>query len=117
LNLMKELDHFYFEKEEPIKGCLLALRTIITDYNSNLIEDWKYRSPHFTFNNKNFCYLWVDPKTKFPYIGIIQGLKIEHPKLVKGNRTFVKVLPIDPEKDIPIDIIHEVLKMAIVLYN
>lgn len=113
---MKELDHFYFDKEEPNKSCLLALRDIILNYNSNFEPQWKYRLPCFMYENKIFCYLWVDKKTQFPYIAIGKGTKIEHPDLIQGNRTFVKLLMINPEEDIEIEKIHSIFDMAMELY-
>ncbi len=114
---MKEIDTFYANKEEPIKSCLLALRTIICNYNDAIAPQWKYRLPCFIYQNQIFCYLWIDKKTQFPYIAIGKGIKIEHPDLIQGNRTFVKLLMIDPEKDIPIEKIHSIFDMAMKLYT
>lgn len=113
---MTDLDNFYFEKEEPVKGCLLALRRIIQNYHPELKEHWKYRLPCFMYQNKIFCYLWVDKKTKFPYIAIGKGVQIEHPDLIQGNRTFVKLLMIDPVKDIPLSKIYQIFNIAMKLY-
>lgn len=113
---MKAIDHFYFDKEEPAKGCLLALRTLILDYNSTFESRWYYRLPCFMYKNQIFCYLWIDKKTQFPYIAIGKGVKIEHPDLIKGNRTFTKIILIDPNQDIPIATIHQIFDQAIQLY-
>ena len=88
---MKAIDKFYFDQEEPIKGCLEALRMIILKYNDSLEPRWYYRLPCFMLDNHLFCYLWIDKKTQFPYIAIGKGVKIDHPKLIQGNRTFVKL--------------------------
>lgn len=114
---MKAIDHFYFDKEEPIKGCLLALKAIITSYNTALQPKWYYRLPCFMYKNQIFCYLWVDKKTQFPYTAIGKGIKIEHPDLILGKRTFTKLLMIDPDKDIPIHKIHNIFDMAMKLYH
>ncbi|WP_420553143.1 DUF1801 domain-containing protein [Tenacibaculum aiptasiae] len=113
---MTNLDNFYFDKEEPVKGCLLALKSIIQNYHPDLKEQWKYRLPCFMLKNKIFCYLWVDRKTQFPYIAIGNGVKIEHPDLIQGNRTFVKLLLINPNEDIPIEKIHQIFDMAMKLH-
>ena len=39
---MKAIDNFYFDKEEPTKSCLLALKTIITNYNLEFKARWYY---------------------------------------------------------------------------
>ena len=44
-------------------------------------------------------------------------MKIEHPDLIQGNRTFVKLLMIDPNKDIPLEKIHAVFAMTMKLYD
>ncbi len=114
---MKDIDNFYLDQKEPIKSCLLALKTIILDYNERFESRWYYRLPCFMYQNQIFCYLWIDKKSQHPYIAIGKGVKIEHPDLIQGNRTFVKLLMIDPEKDIPIEKIHTIFDMAMTLYK
>jgi len=114
---MKALDNFYFDKTEPNRSCLLALKSIISNYNSELEPRWYYRLPCFMYKNQIFCYLWIDKKTQHPYIAIGKGVKINHPDLIQGKRTFVKLLPIDPNKDIPIEKIHSIFDIAMTLYN
>lgn len=113
---MTDLDTFYFDKEEPVKGCLLALKNIIVQYNPEFKEKWYYRLPCFMYKNKIFCYLWIDKKTQFPYIAIGKGVRLEHPDLIQGKRTFVKLLMINPQEDIPIKKIYDIFDMAMKLY-
>jgi len=114
---MKAIDEFYFNKEGPIKGCLLALKAIITNYNNAFESRWYYRLPCFMYQNQIFCYLWIDKKTQFPYIAIGKGVHIEHPDLIQGNRTFTKLLMINPNEDIPVYKIHVIFDMAMQLYK
>ncbi|WP_255517999.1 DUF1801 domain-containing protein [Fulvivirga sp. M361] len=114
---MRDIDNFYLEKEEPVKSCLLALRDSILNYNQSFEPVWKYRLPCFLYRNHIFCYLWVDKKTQHPYIAIGKGRDIDHPELIRGNRTFVKLLFIDPKKDLPIKTIHTIFDLAMGLYD
>ena len=102
--MIREIDQFYLEKQEPIKSCLLALKDIISNYNNEFEHLWRYRLPCFMYRGRIFCYLWVDRKTQIPYIAIGKGVQIEHSDLIQGNRTFVKLLMIEPEEDIPIEV-------------
>jgi len=113
---MKELDNFYLNQEEPIKSCMMALRDIIVSYHPEIVPEWKYRLPCFTYNKKIFCYLWIDKKTKFPYISMNKGVHLNHPQLILGNRKVFKLLLIDPEEDFPLEVIHEIFDEAIKLY-
>jgi len=112
---MKPIDNFYNGKQEPVKSCLLALKLIIENYNSDFEARWYYRLPCLMYQNKIFCYLWIDKKTQFPSIEIGKGIEINHPDLIQGNRVFVKLLFINPEKDIPIKNIYEIFDMAMKL--
>jgi len=114
---IREIDSFYLSKAEPTKSCLLALREIITDFDKDISEAWKYRMPFFLFKGKIFCYLWTDKKTKEPYIGIVEGNKINHPSLIQGNRVRMKALPIDPNQDIPIKTIYSIFSEAVRFYS
>ena len=111
---MKEkLEHFYFDKEEPNKSCLLALRDIILQHHSEFSETVKYGMPCFTFQGKAICYLWTDKKTHEPYILFVDGNKIEHPDLESGERSRMKILRINPIIDIPINTVHTIMQLAL----
>src|ERR1700749_1692192 len=107
---MRDIDLYYLQKEEPVKGCLLFLRQHILDFDKGITEAWKYRMPFFCYKGKMFCYLWVHKKNGLPYIGIVEGKKIDHPDLILENRSRMTIFLIDPNKDLPIDEISAILK-------
>ena len=114
---MKELDDFYLKLDEPNRACLLALRDIILAQDEAITTAWKYSLPFFCYKGKMFCYFWFDKKTTHPYIGMVEGKRLDHPKLIAGNRSRMKILPIDPNKDIPIRAIKSIMKQALDLYR
>jgi len=112
---MREIDNFYLRQKEPEKSCLLALRALIVQSNRNVTEGWRYGMPFFFYQDNRFCYLWVHKKTHQPYLGIVDGKKIQHPDLVTEKRSRMKVLYVDPAKDIPVKKINAILQTAISL--
>ena len=110
-------EEFYLDKKEPVKSCLYALRDIILEWNGDLREVLKYGMPCFVYKKKQFCYLWTDKVTGDPYILVVEGNRIEHPALVQGDRKRMKTLPVDPNKDIPVEIVQEVLNKALTFYQ
>ena len=114
--MIRELDQFYLNLEEPQRSCFEALRDIIISIDDDITPEWKYRLPFFYFRGKMFCYLWKDKKTGEPYIGITKGKELDHPMLEQGDRKRMKILRIDPNEDIPISLIQKVLKSSIALY-
>ena len=114
--MLREIDHFFLDKEEPAKSCLLALREFILGYNERIAEAWKYKMPFYCYKGKMFCYLWVDKKTHQPYLGIVEGNKIDHPLLIMEKRARMKILLIDAEKDLPLKTIRTILSRALKHY-
>jgi hypothetical protein len=115
--MLEELYNYYFNKEEPNKSCLLALRSIILEQNKNITETQKYKMPCFCYKNKMFCYLWTDKKTDEPYILFVEGMHLNHPDLEKGDRSRMKIFRINPNSDLPIQTIVQLLNEALDLYR
>jgi len=114
---MKELDNFYFQQDEPTKGCLLALREIILRQDSKITNTWKYGMPFFCYDGKMFCYLWFHKIYKQPYLGIVEGMRFEEPFLIQEKRSRMKIMLFDPNEDLPLDTIESLLKKAIDFYR
>jgi len=114
---MKDIDLYFLQKDEPVKSCLLFMRQHILSFDSNITEAWKYRMPFFCCKGKMFCYLWVHKTNGLPYIGIVEGLKIDHPDLIIEKRSRMKIMLLDPNADLPLEIIDSILRKAISLYN
>ena len=112
-----DLDAFYLNQEEPNQSCLLALRTIILNHDENLNETRKYGMPCFCYGTKMFCYLWINKKTRWPYILMVDGKNLHHPALVAGNRAKMKVFNIDPTTDLLLHTIKTVLDEGLELYE
>ncbi|MBS1660494.1 MAG: DUF1801 domain-containing protein [Bacteroidetes bacterium] len=114
---MKEIDNFYMKQDEPDQGCLLALRKLILSQDNEVSEAWKYGMPFFCYKGKMFCYLWVHKKYKQPYIGIVEGGRFDHPDLIIEKRSRMKIMLFDPNKDLPIKTIKDILRQALNLYK
>lgn len=55
----------------------------------------------------------IDHFYRLPYVGIVEGNKIDHPDLIKENRSKMKILLIDPAADLPVKKIKDMLHNAI----
>lgn len=115
--MLRPVDNWFIQQEEPVKSCLQFLRAHILAQDSNIIESWQYGMPFFYYNGKRFCYLWIHKKYKKPYIGIVDGKLIDHPDLILEKRARMKILLLDPYKDIPIRKINAILKQVMALYK
>lgn len=114
--MLNSLNAYYLSQEEPTKSCLLALRKHILDCHPEMTETWTHKMPMFRYKGKLFCYLWIDKKTYVPYIGMYRGTELEHKKLILGARNKMKIMYIDPDKDLPVRTLNKILKMSLELY-
>ncbi|MCG8318227.1 MAG: DUF1801 domain-containing protein [Cytophagales bacterium] len=115
--MIREVDQYYEDQEEPNKSCLLALRSIILGQDRDVTETRKWGMPCFCYRKKMFCYLWTDKKTDQPYMLFVEGKYLDHPALEIGKRTRMKIFRINPNKDLPIQTIEWLLRNALDLYR
>lgn len=115
--MTKQLDDFYLLKEEPIKGCLLALKNIILSQDPEITNTMKYGMPFFCYKGKMFCYLWIHKTHHQPYLGIVEGKHFDHPNLIIEKRSRMKIMLFDTNEDLPIHDIQSIMTNAINLYK
>lgn len=115
--MIDELYTYYLQQEEPQRSCLLALRDIILKQDADVSETIKYGMPCFCYKKKMFCYLWTDGKTNDPYILFVEGKFLNIPELESGKRSRMKILRINPARDLPLALIESSLNEALDLYR
>ena len=112
---MKALDAYYDGLAEPLQGYMLAVRKIMLDLDEEIESTWKWSTPFFLYRKRMLCYLWVDKKTREPYLGIYGGDALNHPSLVQKHRAKIRKLMLNVDKDIPAGTIRVVLGLAMTL--
>ncbi len=117
LEMIDDLYNYYIEQKEPQKSCMFTLRDIILAQDNNISETMKYGMPCFCYKKKIFCYLWTDRKTGEPYILFVEGKLLKNRELEIGSRSRMKILRIDPNEDLPIELIKSILDEALMLYQ
>lgn len=110
---LRPIDNYYIQHNDDINSTLQYLRKHILSLDENISEAWKYQMPFFFYKKKRFCYLWIHKRLQQPYIGIVDGTLVDHPYLVRENRTKMKILLIDQTLDLPIKTINEILVQII----
>ncbi|WP_212001948.1 DUF1801 domain-containing protein [Chitinophaga sp. HK235] len=115
--MLRPIDNYFLKQPEPLKSCLEFMRAYLLKADPNLKEDWKYGMPFYCYKGKMCCYLWVHKKYGQPYLGIVEGHSIDHPDLLTEKRARMKILLLDPEKDLPMKKINTIMKAVLALYR
>ena len=112
--MLNPLENYFLKQPEPHQSCMLYLRKWLTA--QGLEEQYKYLTAMYYHKGKPLCYLSVRTKDKQLYIGFMKGYLMKHTKLEKEGRKQIKVLYLDPEKDVPVKILSEIVNKAKKLY-
>lgn len=115
--MLRPIDQYFLQLDEQNKSCLEFLRDYLLSKDALITEAWKYSMPFYNYNGKRFCYLWVHKKYKQPYIGFVEGKWIEDPELMSENRARMKILLLDPNKDLPMAKIEHLLNSILKHYE
>lgn len=94
--MLRPIDNYFLQQDEPVRSCLQFLREFILKQDSCITESWKHRMPFFCYGKKMFCYLWIHKNYLQPYIGIVEGKLINHPDLITEKRARMKILLLNP---------------------
>ncbi len=113
--MLRPIDDYFLSHQEPVRSCLESLRSLILNQDNHIVEAWKYGMPFYCYKGKMLCYLWVHKKQGWPYLGIVEGNKINHADLILEKRSRMKILLIDANKNIPVKKINFILKQALSL--
>ncbi|WP_316802870.1 DUF1801 domain-containing protein [Pedobacter nototheniae] len=109
--MLNPLDQYFEQKDTPVKLALQYLRALLTSY-ADITEHLKYGMPFYYYKGKMFCYLWIHKKYLQPYIGLVDGHKMKRKDLLQEKRARMKILLINPHKDIQKEQILAVLEEA-----
>jgi hypothetical protein len=115
--MLNHLDNYYFSLPEPQQSCLLFLRNFMLEYSPDITEHFKYGGAFFNYKGKSFAYLTTSKKTGKTYIGFVNGNLIKHKKLQSEGRSQIKVFYVDPEKDVDLKSLKEIMKLACSSYK
>lgn len=114
---MTELEQFYESQPPELREVYLALRQIILQQDENITPEWKYKLPFFYYKGKMLCYLWFHKSFKMPYISIMDANLLHDDRLLMEDRKRAGILLIDPNEDLPIDMITEILQNTLDLFR
>jgi hypothetical protein len=110
-----QLEDYYLKFPEPYQGCLLALKRYILGVDEHILHERKFQIPNFSYRGKHLAFLWMNRKklmlgfiTDKSILPSVQGMK---------KKDQIEMIQIDPNKDIPKEMIVAKLQELIQLYQ
>ncbi|MDB4925019.1 DUF1801 domain-containing protein [Mucilaginibacter sp.] len=101
------LESYYLSKPEPYQSCLLALKDVILRAKPNICHERKFQIPFFTYKEKKLGYLWLNRKKLM--LGFCLDKSLQEQTPVTKPKDKYESIQIDPNADLPVDIILQKL--------
>lgn len=109
------LESYYLSKPEPYQSCLLALRDFILRVNPGICHERKFQIPFFTYKGKKLGYLWLNGKKLMLGFCLDKSLQETTPDAKPKDQ--YESVRIDPNQDLPVDMIREKLGYYLALID
>ena len=103
---MNPIQEYFYRIEEPDRSTLLFLRKKILESDTESItETLSFGLPFFKYKKKMLCYFYFSKKYKQHYVSFYHGDRLDHPLLLQEGRKKFKILLINMEEDLPMELI------------
>ncbi|PQA96445.1 protein of unknown function (DU1801) [Chryseobacterium piscicola] len=107
---MNPLEEYFFRIPEPERSALLFLRKKILESDpENITLTLSFGLPFFKFKKKMLCYFYFSKKHQQYYVSFYHGDRLNHVLLLSEGRKKFKILLIDMEEDLPVELIMELI--------
>jgi hypothetical protein len=110
-----KLEDYYLRHPEPFQGCLLALKHIILNLDVRITHERKYQIPFFLFEGKKLAFLWMNRKKLM--LGFVTDKSTFPSKSGIKQKDRLEMIQIDPNADLPVEMIAAKLKGQIRMYE
>jgi len=110
-----QLEEYYLRHPEPFQGSLLALKQIILNLDERITHERKYQIPFFCFRGKKLAFLWMNRKKLM--LGFVTDKHIYPPMAGIKQKDHLEMMQIDPNADLPVELIVTKLREQIRMYE
>ena len=110
---MSPLERHYDALPPGHRELLLAARAWLLEQPYGLREEYKWSTPCFAYAGRHACYLYHQAKRARSYVAFPAGRFLEHPLLRADGRKLIRVLDLDPDRDLPVEAISNCLAQQV----
>lgn len=107
---MNPIEEYFFRIPEPEQTMLLFLRKKILSSDDLISETFSFQLPFLKYKKKMLCFFYYSKKHQKHYLSFYHGDRLNHPLLLSESRKKFKILLLDPEEDLPLELIFELLE-------
>lgn len=106
---MNPIQEYFYRIDEPARSALLFIREKILNSDELITETFSFGLPFLKYKKKMLCYFYYSKQHRKHYLSFYHGDRLDDPELLSEGRKKFKVLLLDMEEDLPMELIFSVL--------
>lgn len=106
MNLIQE---YFYRIDEPARSALLFIREKILNSDELITETFSFGLPFLKYKKKMLCYFYYSKQHQKHYLSFYHGDRVDYPELLSEGRKKFKILLLDMEEDLPMELIFDIL--------
>ena len=107
---MNPIQEYFFRFVLSVRSVLLFLRKKILESDELITETLSFGLPFLKYKKKMLCYFYYSKQHQKHYLSFYHGDRMDHPELLSEGRKKFKILLLDMDEDLPMELIFEILK-------
>lgn len=106
---MNPIQEYFFRIDEPARSVLLFLRKKILESDELITETLSFGLPFLKYKKKMLCYFYYSKQHQKHYLSFYHGDRLDYPELLSEGRKKFKILLLDMDEDLPMELIFNIL--------
>lgn len=107
---MNPIEEYFFRIPEPERSSLLYIRKTILESDEDISETFSFQLPFLKYKGKMLCFFYYSKKYKHHYLSFYHGDQLDFPELISEGRKKFKILLLDIDSDLPMDLIMKIIE-------
>lgn len=106
---MNPIQEYFYRIDEPARSSLLYIREKILNSDELITETFSFGLPFLKYKKKMLCYFYYSKQHQKHYLSFYHGDRVDYPELLSECRKKFKILLLDMEEDLPMELIFNIL--------
>ncbi len=107
---MNPIQEYFYRIDEPERSLLLFIRKKILESDEQISETFSFQLPFLKYKNKMLCFFYYSKKHKMHYLSFYHGDRLDYSELLSEGRKKFKILLLNPNEDLNMDLIFEIIE-------
>ena len=106
---MNPIQEDFYRIDEPARSSLLFIREKILNSDELITETFSFGLPFLKYKKKMLCYFYYSKQHQKHYLSFYHGDRVDYPELLSEGRKKFKILLLDMDEDLPMELIFNIL--------